>query len=312
MYRKVIHIGAEHSPNVRIGMKLAADGNPGPYPTLIPGVVSYPNYLRRNKLWDPVKKQTRLHGHFYEGEEVLLYPPEWLDAAEQYHKTLDMPHRRGIAMGVDCGMGRDLSVQTVVDDDGIVMQLAKATYNTMEIAGDTLRLMKQYHVRPESVVFDAGGGGKQIADRLREQGYPVTATFFSESPQPHDRYRRRRTKKVAIEAHETRQTYKNRRAEIYGLMRLVLEPEQHTEGTLESSFGIPEELHLLRQELAVMPLMYDSEGRMYLPPKDKPNESFTGTTIREMLGHSPDRADSLGLAVYALLITANRRSAGAL
>jgi len=39
---------------------------------------------------------------------------------------------------------------------------------------------------------------------------------------------------------------------------------------------------------------------MYLPPKDKPTTTHKGVTIKKLIGCSPDEADSLVLAVYAL------------
>ena len=73
----------------------------------------------------------------------------------------------------------------------------------------------------------------------------------------------------------------------------------HDQRELVSRIFSPE----LREELAVLPTLYDAEGRLYLPPKNRQRSKKTSAnsqpTIREMIGRSPDRADSLALAVYA-------------
>ena len=43
------------------------------------------------------------------------------------------------------------------------------------------------------------------------------------------------------------------------------------------------------------------DGRLFLPPKDRARAKATGqVSIQSLLGHSPDRADSLVLAVHML------------
>ena len=60
----------------------------------------------------------------------------------------------------------------------------------------------------------------------------------------------------------------------------------------------------MRQELSPIPRTYDEEGRLYVLPKNKPisrtgKESPTRTLI-DLIGHSPDRADALVLAVFGM------------
>jgi len=93
------------------------------------------------------------------------------------------------------------------------------------------------------VAIDAGGGGKQIADRLWEQDYDVQVIGFGEGA-------------------DSKQAYKNRRAEMYGTLRGFLNPDRE-----EGLFALPPDSYALRQELVALPLQYDSEGRLLLPPK---------------------------------------------
>ncbi|GAF97027.1 unnamed protein product, partial [marine sediment metagenome] len=143
-----------------------------------------------------------------------------------------------------------------------------------EIGGRTIRLIERYELPAGRVAFDAGGGGKQIADRLHEQGHRVQIVGFGESA-------------------EAKLAYRNRRAELYGKLRELLNPDR--EGGV---FALPPQAGHLRRELAVLPLQYDSEGRMQLPPKNA--SSPQGPSLRQLLGRSPDRADSLVLAVWGL------------
>jgi len=319
LLRNIIHIDAHGSPNVQYGELMNNAGVPGPYKTIVPGVLSYPEYRRRLKIWDKIKIHMRLHGLFYEGDETLLYPPDWLDLAEQtyerrcptgYDLCQDHNSRNpATAIGVDCGAGRDLSVWTMVNAKQLIHQFAIQTPDTMAIVRRTIKFMAHYKIPPEKVAMDAGGGGKQIADRLREMGYHIRTVFFGESPTPDKGTRQKRTKEKEAQA-ERRQAYKNRRAEMYGMLRELMDPSINDE-----VFGIPVELHELRKELAIMPLMYDPEGKLFLPPKDRPATSAANSeiiTIKKLLGHSPDRADSIVLATFAQFGKPARRKVGAL
>jgi len=292
-FRNVIHVGADDSPNVQIGREFAKRGIKKRPPIIIPGVVSYQEYLQRDQEWDEVKKQTRLHGQFYEGEQMLLYPMAWLDQSQAEYRRLakvadadpDQPKpRTGKAIGVDVAMGgRDNTVWVVADEKGVLELVCLDTPNTMEIPGRTIELMRKWSVPSNCVAMDAGGGGHQIADRMAELGHKITAVSFGESA-------------------SDRKAYRNRRAEMYGVLRALLNPDMHN-----PPFAIPDDDHLLRQELAVMPLMYDSEGCMILPPKDRATASRHGVAcLRDILGRSPDRADAVVLAAWALTELSSR------
>ena len=105
------------------------------------------------------------------------------------------------------------------------------------------------------------------------------------------------------EGPDAKQAYKNRRAEMYGKLREFLNPDRE-----EGVFALPPCCHELRQELSVLPLQYDSEGRMLLLPKAHNTAGpHQGPSLRQLLGRSPDRADSLILAVWVLDMYRNVR-----
>ena len=120
--------------------------------------------------------------------------------------------------------------------------------------------------------------------------------------------------------------FKNRRAELYGTLRQLLDPNpgedfltHKTEATFHGhpgqGFSIPGQYTTLRQELAPIPLLYDQEGKLYLPPKrKKPGHRTLATekSLEELIGHSPDCADALVLAIHGMIHRLHRRKVGTL
>lgn len=108
---------------------------------------------------------------------------------------------------------------------------------------------------------------------------------------------------------------------MYGILRDLLNPGPVLEDadgnfiakvSATGGFGIPAKYAELRRQLAPMPLDYDGEGRMYLPPKNKPTPTYKGRTIRDLIGRSPDHADSLVLAVFGLVVRPSKIRVGVL
>ncbi len=293
--RKVIRIRASDSPNVRLAEQQIQQGKEPTGEILVPGVVDYDTYQMRRVLWDPIRQSIGLDAEFYEGAEVRLFPPAWLDRAANIaaSRTPGSGHKKR-TMGVDSGEGGDKTSWTVIDADGIIYQEARRTPDTNEIPGHTLVLMQRFGVRAEDVLFDRGGGGKQHADRLRAQGYKVQTVGFGETASDPHQDKRMRTSQQKGEAREIRYVYKNRRAEMYGMLRILIDPAENR------NFGIPAEYEELRRQLTPIPLQFDDEGRLVLPSKDKKTPNSQEITLRDILGCSPDEADSLVLAVFGL------------
>ena len=296
LFRKVIRIRAEDSPNVRRADVQKSRGKKPTGEIVVPGVLDYFEYVKRRALWDGVRQCIGLDGEFYEGAETLLYPPDWLNRAEAIAGKLPSK-RRAETIGVDSAEGGDNTAWAMVDSKGLIKLISIKTPDTSIITGRTLALMEEYNVLPEDVLFDAGGGGKEHADRLRSQGYNVQTIAFGGSPTL-PRRRGMRPMEQRKGEDETKQAYKNRRAEMYGVLRNLLDP------TSDEGFGLPTEYTELRQQMSVMPLDYDDRGRMQLPPKGSHskaiNKSTTKPTLTELIGHSPDEADALVLAAFGL------------
>ena len=297
LQRKVIRIKAEDSPNVRLAKAEIQAGNEPSHRTLIPGVVTYRDYLRRRALWDPKRQSIGLDAEFYEGAEVKMYPPEWLQLSKKAAQLLKRP-RKGFGMGCDPAEGGDNCAWCISDEDGLILRKSLKTPDTSIIVDITIELMKEFGIDPANVVMDRGGGGKQHADRLRTLGYDVRTVAFGGTVKDDNLQRRMKTKEERTEDEEDRSIYKNRRAQMWGALRDRLNPDYG------KVFAIPEEFEDIYEQLRPIPLNYDGEGRLLLPPKS-PRVTSAGTpgnevTLIELVGHSPDEVDALVMSIYAM------------
>lgn len=309
-HRRVIKIRATDSPNVRLGLEQAARGEAPTHEVLIPGVLPYADYLQRRATWDPVRQMIGLDAEFYEGAELMLYPVDWLNQAEQRHAALVATgrQRRARAIGCDPGEGVASSAWAVVDEYGLIELLSLRTPDTTVIPDTTLMLMRKYGVPALRVCLDRGGGGKQHADTLRRRGHQVRTVAFGESVIPGPQ-RGRVQFSTRREAVEEKYVYVNRRAQLYGELRELLDPAGDGQG--RPRLALPATYHELRRQLAPIPLQYDQEGRLVMMPKSKRDRNDKRPTLTELIGHSPDEADALVLAVHAMLHASSRAKAGA-
>ncbi len=305
-YRRVIKICGEDSPNVRYGLAEKKAGRVPSDKIVTPGVLSYAEYVKRRKLWDKIKQMVSIDGEFYEGAENLMYPPEWLSRAERIAVEVAQRYRQrslarqGKAIGCDPAEGGDGSCWSVVDDEGLIELVSRKTPDTNVIPQQTVTLMKKFNVDPRNVWFDRGGGGKQHVDRLRSMGYPVNTVAFGEAASDADLMRKYKRRLEARDEKEDRTTFKNRRAEMYWLLRCLLDLS-------EDGFGIPEEYYELRRQLSPIPLRYGRDGVLYLLPKHKDKPDSKEENLYDLLGCSPDEADSLAIAVFGLMMSERPR-----
>lgn len=309
-YRKVIKISAEDSPNVQLGRAQEQAGTQPTGEIIIPGVLPW-DTMQKNLLdWDDIKVCVGIKAEFYEGAEVMMFPATWLDHSEQLARELDnrIPRwqRKAKGVGIDPAEGGDKTAQSAVDEDGLIELLAKKTPYTAVITAEAIAFaFTKHNVPPNRLVFDRGGGGKQHADRLEEQGYKgVRSVGFGEAVSQEPK-RAKILLPERIDTIEERYAYKNRRAELYGRLRERMDPHGPFGG-----FAIPREYTELRRQLAPIPLKYDQEGRLYLPPKRKKDKDSEEISLEEIIGCSPDEADSLVLALWAMTTKSTAPVAG--
>lgn len=307
LFRKVIHIGADDSPNVQVGKLLAQAGIKPPYPVLIPGVVTYEDFLRRSAKWDERQRCIRLIGKFYEGEDVQLYPENWLQYSFRRALEISTRGRNAKSIGCDPAEGGDNTCWSVVDELGLIELESKSTPDTTVVSDTTIELMKVHNVSASDVYFDRGGGGKQHADYLRRRGYKVITVGFGEGASNPNMLRRMRKLSEKIEDKEIGYAFKNRRAEMAWLLREQMDPVFN-----EGGFAIPERYSELIRQMRPIPVQWDREDRFYLPPKRSITQNSTEITLIDLIGCSPDEWDSLMLAVYGMLRKRLRIKVGSL
>lgn len=309
-YRKVLKICAEDSPNVKLARAQIEAGQEPTDEILVPGVKSWSQYQQNRQLWDKELQCVGLDAEFYDGPEQKLYPKEWLIRAIEVSRALRIKGgpRRAKAIGIDPAEGGDKTSMCAVDEYGVIELVSRKTPDTSQITGEALAFMRRHQVTPEYVCFDIGGGGKQHADRLRSQGYNVRTVAFGETITA-DIRRGMRPFSEKIEVKEDRYTYFNRRAEMYGELRQLIDPSTPGRG-----FGIPsypEQYQELHRQMKPIPLRWDPEGRMRLLPKNAKSDDDDSMTLSKLLGCSPDELDSLVLAIHGMLHKPSIRRAGA-
>lgn len=321
LLRRVLKIRAVDSPNVRYAEEEIKQGLRPSDKILVPGVLTYGEYLERRAKWDKIKQCVSLDAEFYEGGEVLMYPPEWLNYAEERARALSYElrgvKRQAKSIGVDTGEGSAETVLVATDELGIVSLEARQTPDTSDIPGWLLAFMRRWGVPAEKVFIDRGGGGYELACTLRRTGYNVKTVAFGTPLTPDKKPRGVvHPLKERIVQDEERYVYKNRRAEMYHLLRQRLECRTENGKVVPVAgrgFAISQEYTELRRQLAPVPLWYDDEGRIFLPPKQlRPGDDNPDKiTMIKLVGCSPDQSDALVLAVFGMSTRKIVQTAGA-
>ncbi len=297
--RKIIHMPATASPNVKVGLEQQKRGIKPTGVRVLRRVHSWQEYQDHLATLDQAQLAVKVFARFYKGPELMLWPEAWLSRCamlagerkrfEAVRKEMGLPALVR-SMGVDGAEGGDNTCWCIGDDLGVLHLLSVKTPDTNEIIGTTRALMREWRVTPDMTLFDAGGGGKQHADRLRAGGDRVQVRSFNETvtvDRPggwdHD------VEGEAAELAALKKTYANLRSQMYGECSMDCDPINPGDG-----FGVPDgtpALKELHRQLGLMPKRRDEEGRLYLPSKSKKDES-TKKTLTDILGHSPDEADA--------------------
>ncbi len=331
-YRKVIRLKAEDSPNVKRGLQMQAKGLKPDGKVVIRGLLEWNEYLIRLRTWDENRKKVGLGAQFDESPDALLFPPEWVAVAREWNVRLNLGKvvRKAESMGCDSAEGGDDTTWTIVDKYGVLEVIAMKTPNTTVIPSKTIELGEKWGISPLRWVFDRGGGGKQHVDRLREMGYQVHAVGFGEKVElPIKPGTQKKTFQVRRAIKDQGHTYLNRRAQMYHEASLLLDPSPvYDEGGIEQDpelFALPAggEYDELERQLTAIPKyarigerewsMWDSEGKIRMLPKTRKSGTSGGSEevkelcLTDLIGRSPDHADSFVLAVYGMLHIPNKK-----
>lgn len=311
-YRKVIRIRGEDSPNVRYALAELAAGLEPSDKVVVPGVLSYGEYKKRRATWDAIRQCIGLDARFYEGAEILLFPPDWLNQAEVRAARLKGTQRKAKAIGVDPAEGGDKTSMAAIDEYGLLDLQSRRTPDTSAIEDSVIAFGALWNVPPEKWVLDRGGGGKQVADRLRRRGFQCRTVAFGETLTL-DPKRGLRQIRERLDNKEDKYAYFNRRAEMYGELSERIDPAYDgipfaIPAGITGEVGDPRSE--LRHQLAPIPKTYDKEGRLKLLPKNNPDDDEDSRTLTKLIGHSPDEADALVLALHAMTSKPTKQFAG--
>lgn len=187
----------------------------------------------------------------------------WEDFAT-LESTRFSPLSRPCFLGMDFsgGTGRDLTVASVVNETGLIEQVANASIDTRGQTSMLRDTYTQYSCR--SSLLDGGGGF-------------ANGTYDAVKCDPAIL-----TRKMAFNDSPAKPDFLNVRAEMYAELA-----EAIRNGFYIDTAANKELVEELRNTLAYI----DQKGKMRICPKED---------IKKVLGRSPDRADSLALAVYAM------------
>ncbi len=305
-HRRVIQIRAVDSPNVQYALAEIRFGKEPSNTVIIPGVKSWGEYQKNLKMWNPRQQMEKLNAEWWEGADEMMFPSEWLDRAER--RAIEVATKTGMrqakGIGVDPAEGGDNTAIAVVDELGLLDLIYDKTPDTNQIRLSVMKMMAKYNVDPERVCFDRGGGGKQIADMMRGDGFNVKTVSFGEPlGLPPKEYGGKTSGKEKLDDKEQRYTYKNRRAQIFMAIRDLIKPiDGDALTSKDPTWAIPARFYELRQELEPIPLTTDGEDVVYLLPKysKKTDGKKDGPSLTELIGHSPDMADAVAIAVYVM------------
>lgn len=309
----VIRVRAEDSPNVRIALAREARGEMVEEVADFPGVLTWREYKHRRKHWSVQRQRVGLDGLFWEGKDILLFPSHHLDNCERLWFQLraeGRQFRKAEAIGVDPAEGGDSTSMAAGDRYGLIELRSVKTPNTAVIKHDVVNFMNLHGVEPGRVCIDRGGGGKQIADDLREMGLDdVRTVAFGETVAVQPR-RSRRFFKERRDVKEDHYAYMNRRAEMYHELSLLCNPLRDIDGDgRHLGWAMPPFTGVemidpvyaeLRRQLEPLPLLYDKEGRIRMLSKNANRPDSEEMTLSKLLGCSPDEADAVALMVHAL------------
>ena len=314
--RRIIKISAWDSPNVQIGLEQERRGARATDQVVVPGVLPYSEFKRRQLLWDEMRKCVGLHGEFYLGAEAWLFPITHLIEAHRRHEALRHSRRQCRGIGIDPGEGVAKTSMCAVDEQGLIELRAMRTPNAAMVPGLLKEFIIKHGCPAPRVCIDRGGGGFWLAGQLRAMGLPVRTVSFGENVVLEPK-RGKRLFTERADVFEQHYVYVNRRAQMYHETSLLVDLIFNPDGWAIPGEALgPEYAELHRQMKAIPKLlgewsMYDREGRIQMLPKSKRVPESKEKTLVELLGSSPDELDSLVLAVYAMQHRTGKAVAGA-
>jgi phage terminase large subunit len=178
---KKIQISALDTPNVKAQA------------LVIPGLITQADIERFKVNYgeDSDVYRVRVLGEFPRADvETLISVDDVSKAMDRESKTLAQWE---LKMGVDpARFGDDRTAFVIRQMETVTHKFTFSGQDTMQIAGQVIRLAKEHRVRPENINVDVIGIGAGIVDRLREQAWPVCAVNVAETAKDTEHYMNQR------------------------------------------------------------------------------------------------------------------------
>lgn len=305
-HRWTTRIQAVDSPNVRLAILQEKRGLKPTNEIIVPGVKPWSEYQKNLAMWPEDQQTVSLSADWYEGAEQKLFPAAWLEFAEKRAEELRGFKRVAKAVGIDTGEGSANTSLCAVDERGIIGMESCKTPKPKEVVKMVIAFAKRHKVPWDHVFFDLGGGGHWVAGFMREMSYQVRTVAFGGAATK-GREPGVKVYDEKLEEDELKMEYFNKRTEMYGKFSVLIDPSRG------EGFGIPSDAPVfaeLRRQMLPIPRLYDSKGRLWLPPKHKKDKDSTVKTIVDLIGCSPDELDSAVLAVHGMTVGSQWATAG--
>lgn len=239
-------------------------GAPRPYPEAVS--FKWCEEIRRSWGDNSVYYRARVLGQFSDEGSGVIIPYTFLARCAGL-EDIEGKVPFEIHAGLDVArFGDDQNVLTIFADRRLVWLETWEGLDLIKTAGRTRHIAGEWGISANHVHVDSVGIGAGVVDRLAEERFTVDAVNFGEAP--------------AGEWEELtgEVVFKNRRAELYWVLRLLLQTKQVI---------IPEEYAEAWAQLSAALYFFDPTDRLQVEPKDE---------IKKRLGRSPDHADACVLA----------------
>lgn len=243
---KTIHIDGLETPNITAGENVR--------PYLI--TAQYIKEMIERYGEDSDQYRVKVRGEFPRAEERSLIPLEWVEMAVAKVMPVSIAIPSKVVAVDPARFGGDETAVIYREGDTVKDIRGWQFEDTMVTAGKVAALIVEKNA--DAVMVDVIGIGAGVADRLREQGFPVIEINVGEH---------------AIDL----KAFRRKRDELWWNLR-----EKFRAGTI----SIPDDARL-RAQLTAPTYTFSSAGQIVVESKDD---------IKERLGESPDRADALVLA----------------
>jgi hypothetical protein len=157
--------------------------------TTIPGLITLADVEKIKAKYgeDSDVYKVRVLGEFPSQDAESLFGVD--EIASAINRTVEVKEAFESKLGVDpARFGDDRTAFVIRKMEKVIFKEAYSQQDTMQIAGRTLALAKEYNILPDNIFVDVVGIGAGVVDRLKEQGWNVNEINVGEKAQDEEHY----------------------------------------------------------------------------------------------------------------------------